>query len=301
MNNPVFLTVIICTRNRANDLKECLSALVLQLRRFDDVEIVIVDNASTDNTKSIVDSFAKEQNAPIRYCYESKVGLCSARNRGRLEARGEVLSFIDDDAIPQGGWIEAIVDNFRDPSASAVGGRVFVTPKGGTPPWFPTELLWAAGLADHGDKVQPMNMPKEMPPGGNFAVRTSVFDDLNGFDERLAIYGDDDDFFWRAHAKGYKATYDPKMAINHCPTLDRKILIRKAYAWGKGRAMLDIIHRGRGLSIYLQALHSLIFATYIGMRWALSPSFFRAYGFWIYWGRFVQIVFGGERVSTKNN
>jgi glycosyltransferase involved in cell wall biosynthesis len=301
MNNPVFLTVIICTRNRANDLKECLSALVLQVRRFDDVEIVIVDNASTDNTKSIVDSFAKEQSAPIRYCYESKVGLCSARNRGRLEARGEVLTYIDDDAIPRSGWIDSIVSDFRNPETSCLGGRIFVTPKGGIPKWFPTELLWAAGLTDHGDEMRPLNMPKEMPPGGNFAVRSHIFDALGGFDERLAIYGDDDDFFWRAHQKGYKATYNPKMAINHCPTLDREILIRKAYAWGKGRAMLKIIHEGKGPSTYFQAFTSMLFAAYIGIRWTLTPKFHLAYGFWINAGRFVQIVFGGARVSTKDN
>jgi len=86
--SEIILSVIICTRNRANDLANCLHELSTQSSEFRDVEIIVVDNGSSDNTRQVVEGFMQSPLPPIKYTVEDKEGLCVARNRGRRAARG---------------------------------------------------------------------------------------------------------------------------------------------------------------------------------------------------------------------
>lgn len=103
MNQSV--TVAIITRNRAKLLEKCLQSLTKQT--VIPKEILVVDNASKDQTREIVDEFKNE--VPIRYIYEPKIGIPHARNRALKEARGEILAFIDDDCQAASNWIDQII------------------------------------------------------------------------------------------------------------------------------------------------------------------------------------------------
>src|SRR5690348_12990589 len=93
----MLLSVIICTRNRASEIAECLPGLAEQAKQFSDVEVLVVDNGSTDNTKETVQQLSDRFQFPFRYVFEPIAGLCQARNRGAAEAQAEVLAYIDDD------------------------------------------------------------------------------------------------------------------------------------------------------------------------------------------------------------
>jgi glycosyltransferase involved in cell wall biosynthesis len=91
------ITVIICTRNRAKLLRDAMASVVEQGIPKSDYEIVVVDNASTDETPDVVAEF--RGSAHIRYVHEEKLGLCIARNTGWRAASGRYVAFFDDDAI----------------------------------------------------------------------------------------------------------------------------------------------------------------------------------------------------------
>lgn len=121
MDNSHFISVVIATRNRAHWLEETIKSLIKQTRMPD--EIIVVDNASTDGTALFIAELQKT--ISIRYLYEEKKGIPFARNCGVKAANGDVLVFIDDDAVADENWLKNIEIHFiRDPNIGAVGGLV---------------------------------------------------------------------------------------------------------------------------------------------------------------------------------
>ena len=121
MKNSYFISVVIATRNRAHWLGDTLESLAKQTRLPD--EIIVVDNASTDNTRQL--TFDIQRKIKVRYLYENKRGIPYARNCGVQSASGDLIVFIDDDAIADENWLKNIEIPFiRDPNIGAVGGLV---------------------------------------------------------------------------------------------------------------------------------------------------------------------------------
>ena len=115
---PLTATVAICTRDRPDDLRHCLDAV---LRLPDDgQEILVIDNnPSTDATREVVAAYPK-----VRYVREDRRGLDNARNRALREARHDIVAFVDDDARPEPDWLRAILRNFDGPLVMCVTGLV---------------------------------------------------------------------------------------------------------------------------------------------------------------------------------
>jgi glycosyltransferase involved in cell wall biosynthesis len=120
-SNPLSISVVIITLNRADWLNQTLSSLVRQSRGAD--EVIVVDNGSTDHTKDIVESFKEKLN--IKYIQEERRGIPFARNAGIEFASSEIVAFIDDDCIAHKDWLKYIEFSFlRDPNIGVVGGEV---------------------------------------------------------------------------------------------------------------------------------------------------------------------------------
>src|SRR5262245_20322592 len=98
------VSVIVCTRDRADYLDDCLKSLSQQ-QCDEPFEIVVIDNGSSDNTQQVI---AARQTAisRLRAYREARVGLSIAKNTGARQARGRLLLFTDDDVIVQPGWIQ---------------------------------------------------------------------------------------------------------------------------------------------------------------------------------------------------
>ncbi|WP_096788019.1 glycosyltransferase [Rhodobacter sp. CZR27] len=171
----MLLSIVLCTRNRAEQLGRTLRTAERMQRPAADWEILIVDNASTDRTAEVVAAFSGR--LPIRRILEPVPGLSHARNRGLSEAQGRYICWTDDDVLVDRGWLAAYADAFRrHPGASFFGGRVEPVFDGEVPGWVsgnrdllrflmaerdlsPTELVFERGSVD-------------LPFGANFAVRT---------------------------------------------------------------------------------------------------------------------------------
>ena len=101
-------TVIVCTHNRATVLRRSLEEALNQAEACDS-EVLVVDNASTDDTPAVLEGLSRRDGPRLRILREPELGLSLARNRGLAEAQGEVAVFLDDDAIPRRGWLESLL------------------------------------------------------------------------------------------------------------------------------------------------------------------------------------------------
>jgi len=125
----MFLSVIICTRNRCEKLHLVLNSFrTINIPDGLQWEVLIVDNGSTDETAKICKSFLSKNTQKYRYVYEGKKGKSNALNRGIREAKGDILAFTDDDCIVDSSWFKAIMDEYNsDPELKLLGGRKIIS------------------------------------------------------------------------------------------------------------------------------------------------------------------------------
>jgi GT2 family glycosyltransferase len=205
--------VIVCTYNRAAMLEETLAGL-----RGQDIgaacafDVLVVDNDSTDGTTSVVESAARSGGAPVRYVFEAAHGVANARNRGVREATADWLAFIDDDEVPETGWLRELASVASEKRAACVSGSVgLALPAGSALPPFCRGLLGATPEPD-----APVQLTgKQLPGTGNVLVHRSVFDRVGAFDVGLAHGGEDEDFFQRVRRAGFAIWYAPRARIVH--------------------------------------------------------------------------------------
>ncbi len=222
---PVAYSVIICTRNRADFVAKCLRTAIQEGERLDcGGEIIMVDNASTDETRSIFDKIAAERSNDklrIRYQFEPEPGLSLARNRGVAQARGDILIFLDDDAVPQRGWLSCCLTTFdRHPAAMALGGKIEPLMDIPPPEWFRPPLTSVYTITDLiGDQVRPFP-GRDHPLGANMAFRKSVFQKFC-FSESLGrsgadlMSGEEKEICALIRRAGGEILYAPGMRVGH--------------------------------------------------------------------------------------
>jgi len=237
-------TVVICTHNRAEDLREALLSLLRQNSPYP-YEILVVDNGSTDHTGQVVREFQKMVSVPVRYVFEGRLGLSVARNRAIREAAGEYVLFLDDDAIASEHWISEIVSLFeRDPRIGCVGGRIDPVWEGDVPDWLPQENRTLYTILDYADDVVEMREPA-VPFGANLAFRKSVFDAMEPFREDLGriggnlLSGEESELIGRIRSR-YKVYYTPHARVLHKiprSRINRRWLLRRIYWQGVSRAV----------------------------------------------------------------
>jgi glycosyltransferase involved in cell wall biosynthesis len=136
--DPLLLSVIICTYNRADFLKDCLESLDLQTLPADRFEVLVVDNKSSDHTRSLVEDYLPKRNH-FRYLFEEKQGLSNARNRGFAESRGEYLVYLDDDVIVPGTYLNNVFQVIKRHHPDIMGGPVYPYYRSPKPTWFRDE------------------------------------------------------------------------------------------------------------------------------------------------------------------
>lgn len=237
----VFLSVVICTRNRANELNYSLQFVTEQAKKFTDVEVIIIDNGSTDNTKEVVAKISKENKLRTRYFYEPVAGLCHARNKGRETARGKVLAYIDDDVRISRQWMANLRQHFIEKRSDCLGGKVTVQLGGEIPFKSIQNMLWFFGETDFGNETKEYTSTDRMqyPIGCNMAFTTNVFDTVGGFNTDLDFYFDETDFFRRVKQNDFRILYVPGVEVEHFIPVERltkKEMRNKTFSVGKGAA-----------------------------------------------------------------
>jgi len=173
------------------------------------LEIIVIDNASTDNTKEVAERFEG-----VRVVREDKKGLTAARQRGFLEAKGDVLAFVDADTQMPESWATRVATEFTtaDNLACLSGPYVYHDTsrlQRFVAKWFYWRLL-----------AMPMYFfLGYMAVGGNFAIKRNVIERMGGFDTSIEFYGEDTNIARRAHEFG-KVKFTLSLAM---PTSGRRM------------------------------------------------------------------------------
>jgi len=255
------ISIIIPTLNRAPVLAIAIKAFVAQNFPSDKFEILVVDNDSTDNTKQIVaTAIAHYPSHQIQYIYEPEPGLLSGRHRGTLEAKGDILIFVDDDIEANVNWLRAIEESFNDNSVQIVGGRNLPNYEVEPPKWL--EWFWQEhpygqtcaqlSLLDFGEQVREIDANYVW--GLNFSIRKKALFDLRGFHpdsipKHLQYFQGDGEtgLTLKANQLGYKAIYQPKALVFHQVPKERmtyKYFDKRSFFQGVCNSYTDIRMKG---------------------------------------------------------
>ncbi|MBU6399834.1 MAG: glycosyltransferase, partial [Verrucomicrobia bacterium] len=232
-----FITVAICTRNRAEFLAQAVRSLLPQLTA--DTELLIVDNGSSDATPGVVAELAAVHRA-IRTCREARPGIAVARNTALAVARGRFVLFFDDDQYPSAGWLGAYRDFLlRQPSdrIAAVGGAILPEVEGPCPKWFDARSM----TLELGHPARRLT-GKTSPGCGNCAYERQATLSAGGFCVGLDRY-EECDLNARLQRAGYEIWWLPDAAIYHRVPADRLrlgALSRTAFAEGKAAAAMRL-------------------------------------------------------------
>ncbi len=209
------LAVIICTWNRAASLRATLESLQQQqVGPGTEVEVVVVDNNSSDDTAATVAALgAGWRLGRLRYVFEARQGKQFALNAGIDACAAPLLAFTDDDILFAPGWLAAIVAAFADARNELAGGRTLLAwPEGGAPAWYADQMQAVLGAADLGPDTLLPPPPGYAPAGANLVARRSVFERAGRFSERHFRHMDYE-FGMRCARAGIGVAYTPALAV----------------------------------------------------------------------------------------
>jgi glycosyltransferase involved in cell wall biosynthesis len=249
-------SILICTYNRARLLRETLAALQAMTAPPDcRVEIIVVDNNSSDNTPLVIAETMRQAGIPVVGLRESAQGKSFALNRGLEAASGDIVALTDDDVWPRQDWLNRIVADFRSRDVTFVFGKVL--PRWGRlpPPEIltpPAQDIWGPlAIVDYGD--MPMDyvadsMGQRLPIGANLAFARNALVTIGGWRTDLGkvnnslISGEDHEIFMRLRRFGlYAGYYDPAVCVRHfvpAARLTRQYFRRWFFWHGKTQALM---------------------------------------------------------------
>jgi glycosyltransferase involved in cell wall biosynthesis len=242
----VTISAVICTHNRLPYLRKALDSLVRQTLDPTRYEILVIDNASTDGTAEAVrDELPRTGN--VRYAHEPRLGLSIARNTGHRLARGAYIAYLDDDAVADPRWLEAVVAAFdaEGERIGILGGPVIPIWERPRPDWLPDELL---GFLTILDAPRPAGFigPDQLLVGANLVVARQALEAAGGFPVDLGRRGSqlqsNEELALRTRLEdlGYGVYYDPAVKVQHhvAPErLEKGWFYRRLYWQGRSEAV----------------------------------------------------------------
>ena len=232
---PPLVSLIVASRNRANDLRRCLASIECAAAHADNCEIIVVDNGSVDETPAVIRQFCRGDRMPFRHCHEPRQGLSRARNLGLKNATGTIIAFTDDDCVLEEDFFAAMTAHWRDISEPALcGGRVELG--------NPNDQPFTIRTGDTIERFERSVHPAGFVQGCNFAFNRGVLDMVGEFDERLGAgssfrAGEDTDYLIRADRAGARIEYTPAIVVHHHHGRSRLEEVRelnRSYALGNG-------------------------------------------------------------------
>lgn len=222
------ISAIISTYNRERFLPKLFDSISNQNLDHSKFEILVVDNNSPGNTKSLALDFKENSLFDVHYFLEEQQGLSYARNRGIKEAQGDIIVFVDDDAVLDKNYFERLYFHFdNDTNYMAIGSKILLEYEGSTPPaWENKYLNSLHAFFDMGSKKKPFKKTK-YPIGTNMSFRKEVFEQIGNFNVKLGRVksglagGEEKDIFMRMYDNNMKVLYVPDAIVHHRIPVER--------------------------------------------------------------------------------
>lgn len=266
---PVRPSVIICayTLKRLQDIREAVGSMLAQSRSPHEVIL------SVDHNRELLERLRQEMPSAVSLVLnEGEQGLSETRNVGIRAATGDILAFMDDDAVADPDWLENLVEPFSDSSVVAVGGMT--TPQwvnGGRPRWFPEDLDWVVACTYRGMAVSKQNETRNVI-GCNMAFRRSVLEKVGWFNSGLGRIGktkgqaEETELCLRIRREipGARILYQQSAIVHHSVPSERltlQFLLKRSYNEGfyKARMQQYSPRAEHVLSAETAYLHHLLF------------------------------------------
>jgi glycosyltransferase involved in cell wall biosynthesis len=226
------VSIIVPVYNGADTIATCLESLLNQNYPAEAYEIIVVENASTDNTTDVVEKY------PVRLFHSDKRGPSAARNFGVARSEADIVAFTDADCIADLYWLSELMKPYAAPEIGGVGGAILAY--------------------DHGSCDIVERFSAEYPPFVNFvsgedeylphifttnaSYRRELFSQVGGFNPNL-VTAEDVDASWRFQLQaGAKVEYAPKAIVYHHHRATRTGLARQYRQYGFGEVLLDTMY-----------------------------------------------------------
>lgn len=287
------ISVVICayTEKRWNELTAAIASA--QSQTFAPEEIIVVIDHNPSLLLRVQEHVARLSGVIAIENHREK-GLSGARNSGWLKAQGEIIVFLDDDALAEPDWLEKLVTCYADPKVVGVGGKLVPLWESHKPFWFPDEFNWVVGCTYRG--MPATNARIRNPIGANMSMRKSILAATGGFRE---AFGCDRDTSpsrnkskWFYHSAGDEETefcirvsqqfpgsvwlYAALAVVHHKVSVDRtrlKYFLWRCYDEGLGKASLVKLH---STSTGLSSERTYTFKVLpVGVARGFAETFFR--------------------------
>lgn len=267
MDRSPKVSIIIVTYNSAKDIQNCINSVLEQA--FESFEIIIVDNASVDNTVNLV----QEKYPNLRLIRnQENVGFGGGNNIGVKLAKGDIIVFLNPDTIVLDGWLEELVKPLV-PGEKLITTSKILTYDGST---INTcgNIIHFTGLAftrGYGSHPTAYGQPEYVAEasGCSFAIWKEDFFEIGRFDEVIFLYHDDVDFSIRAQLKGFDILFVPTSVVKHNYTLN--VTAQKLYHLERGRYI--ILRKYYDLHDIIRISPSLFIAEILAFGYALQLGF----------------------------
>ena len=263
------ISAIISTYNREQYLPKLFKSICEQ--DYLNFEILIIDNNSPGNTKELTKIFIKNNpKLKIKYFLETQQGLSFGRNRGIKESRGDLITFLDDDAFISNDYFKKIANYFNQyQHVMAIGGKILLDYTSIIPKWENPYLNSLLGYFNLGNNIK-LFKTNNYPRGSNMSFRKDVFNLVGIFNIKLGRIGnklgggEEKDIFQRIYNKKLKVLYVPDAIVYHSVPFERT-----TYSFIKKQAL------GTGESEYIRVKNEGIIRLYQRIlqeifKWCLS-------------------------------
>ncbi len=222
------VSVVVALYNAARTLDECL--LSLSKLNYPDYEVIVINDGSTDESADIIKRY------PFQTITTSNHGISASRNQGMRAATGEIVAYIDSDAMADPDWLNFLVATFLESDFDAVGGPNFV-PKDDDwiakcvyrSPGGPTQVMLNDKLAEH-------------IPGCNMAFRKRALEAIGGFDHIFTTAADDVDVCWRLIENNCRIGFSPSAVVWHRRRPSVRAYWKQQVGYGISEALLERKH-----------------------------------------------------------
>jgi len=207
MNKKAIVSVIIPTWNAEKILRKNLPKILAALPV--DAELIVIENGSTDNSSQLLKEIAKKDKRLKPILKKENLGFIDGCKLGADCAQGDFLVFINNDVIPEPGFLFPALNHFKDKDVFAVS---FNEPQFG---W--AKIWWRGGFIHHGIGGSGKEAHiSAWASGGSSIVRRSMWEKLGGFDPLFApFYWEDFDLSYRAWKRGWKTIWEPNSVVHH--------------------------------------------------------------------------------------
>ncbi len=234
MGDSTKISVIIPAYNAENTIQACVDAVLLQKGDFEFLEVVVVDDGSTDATAQKIKTFNR-----VSYIFQVNAGPAAARNRGVSIARGDFLFFTDADCVPEPDWLQKMMCYFRDPGVTVVAGSYGIQ----NPESLLARCIHQEIRFRHrhlmGDWI-------EVFGSYNVGFRRPVFERVSGFDEAYrTASGEDNDLSYRLRKAGYSIRFAKDALVAHRHPVSVKRYLVEQFRHGYWRTKMYKAHPDR--------------------------------------------------------